>query len=577
MDVVGYSRLIGVDETGTLTALKALRRELVEPTLKRHRGRVVKLLGDGLLAEFGSVVDAVSAGAEIQKVMPSRFAETPEERRVQVRIGINLGDVVVEGGDLYGDGVNVAARLQEVAAAGGIAVSDAAYMHLSGKLDLVFEDAGEHRLKNIAKPVRVWQWSPAATIKPLAANLSLSDKPAIAVLPFDNVSGDPEQEYFADGITEDIITQLSRFRSLCVIARNSTFVYKGRPTNVGDIGRELGAKYVLEGSVRRGDDRVRVTAQLIDAHTGNHLWADRYDRGLEDIFSLQDEVTENIVSTLMIHLEEAERVRSLRSNPENLSAYDCWLRGKCLFNKGSKDEILEARALFERAIELDPMFAAAYIELGETYYVEAESPWATSPEAANEKVFELARTAAELDPHDSRAHLSLSWAYLNVKSDYDLAKMQIDEAVRLNPNDYYNYCFKGWLSTCLGELEGAVACSNEAMRRNPLAPDGCLYSRVAAEYLAGNYGEAITAFGRMLRPVPSICAWVAAAYAQDGRMEEARAKLEEFYQGVSAIPTAPAQEDEEGWLKYWSKEFPSKDSTAREHLFDGLRKAGLSV
>jgi TolB-like protein len=574
---VGYSRLIGVDEVGTLTALKALRRELVEPTLKRHHGRTVKLLGDGLLAEFGSVVEAVSAAAEIQQAMPDRFAEGPEEQSIQVRIGINLGDVVVEGSDLYGDGVNVAARLQETAAPGGIAVSDAAYMHLGGKLDLAFVDAGEHELKNIAKPVRVWQWSPAGTIKPVAANLSLSDKPTIAVLPFDNVSGDPEQEYFADGIAEDIITELSRFRSLCVIARNSTFVYKGRPTNIGDVGRELGANYVLEGSVRRGGDRVRVTAQLIEAHTGKHLWADRYDRSLEDIFSLQDEVTENIVSTLMVRLEEAERVRSMRSNPENLSAYECWLRGKCLFHKGSKDELLEARALFERAIDLDATFAPAYIDLGETYYVEAGSSWAKSPEAAIERVFELARTAMELDPHDSRAHLSMSWAYLNIKSDHDLAKMQIDEAIRLNPNDYYNYCFKGWLSTCLGELEEAVACSNEALRRSPLVPDGCLFSRVAAEYLAGNYGEAIMAFGRMLRPSPTVCAWVAAAYAQEGRMDEARAKLEEFYQGVSALPAAPAREDEEGWLEYWSKEFPSKDSSAREQLFDGLRKAGLAV
>lgn len=576
-DVVGYSRLIGVDEAGTLTALKALRRELVEPTLKRHSGRVVKLMGDCLLGEFGSVVEAVSAAAEIQQAIPGRFAEVPVERRIQLRIGINLGDVVVEGSDLYGDGVNVAARLQEAAAPGGIAISDAAYVHLGGKLDLALVDAGEHRLKNIAKPVRVWQWSPAGTIKSLAADPSLSDKPTIAVLPFDNVSGDPEQEYFADGITEDIITELSRFRSLCVIGRTSAFVFKGRSVNVGDIGRELGAKYLLEGSVRRGGNQVRITAQLIDAHTGNHLWAERYDRSLEDIFSIQDEVTENIVSTLIVHLEEAEVVRSSRSNPENLSAYDCWLRGKCLLRKGSKDELLEARALFERAIEFDPMFSAAYIELGQTYYMEKVSRWTTSPEGAGKKFFELARKAMELDPHDSRAHLGLAWGYLNVKSDYNLARIQIDEAVRLNPNDYYNYCFKGWLSTCLGELEEAIACSNKAFRRNPLVPDVCLYTRVAAEYLAGNYGEAITAFGSMLRPDGDVLAWVAAAYAQEGSMEEARVKLEEFHQGVIGMPTAPAKEDVEGWLEYWGRTFPSKDSTAREHLFDGLRKAGLSV
>ena len=467
---------------------------------------------------------------------------------------------------------------------GGVCIAGNVQEQVASKLELGYRDLGEQRVKNIERPIRAYQIDlggdsvknvGVAETKPSAH--APADKPSIAVLPFDNMSGDPEQEYFADGIAEDIIIELSRFRSLLVIARNSTFVYKDRPVNVAEFGRELGAKYVLEGSVRKSGERVRVSAQLIEAESGKHLWADRYDRGFEDVFSLQDEVTAKIVSTLAIHLEEAEQSRSLRNNPGNLSAYDFWLRGKCLFNKGSKSELLEARALFEKAIELDPGFAAAYIDLGETYYVESISSWVTSPESAKRKFLELAQRAVELDPHDSRAHLSMAWAYLNVKSDFDLAKSQIDEAVKLNPNDYNNYCFKGWLSTCLGELDDAVACSNEAFQRSPLVPDACLYARVAAEYLAGNYGEAIATFGRMLRPGPSICAWAAAAYAQQGRMEEARIRMEEFYRRVSAKPTAPAREDEDGWLEYWSKEFPSIDSAAREHLFDGLRKAGFSV
>jgi TolB-like protein/cytochrome c-type biogenesis protein CcmH/NrfG len=396
------------------------------------------------------------------------------------------------------------------------------------------------------------------------------------VLPFDNMSGEAEQEYFADGITEDIITELSRFRSLVVIARNSTFVYKGRSVNVGDVGRELGANYVLEGSVRKGGDRLRVTAQLVEAWTGNHLWADRYDRNLDDVFTLQDEVTQQIVSTLAIHLEEAERVRGGRGEPENLSAYDCCLRGKSLFYNGSMDGLLEARTFFERAIELEPTYAAAHIELGETYFVEALSPWTTSPEAATRKVFELARTAARLDPQESRAHLALAWAHYAMRSDFELANTQIEEALRLNPNDFDNHCFKGWLSTCQGELEDAVACSNEAFRRSPLVPDDCLMTRIAAEYLAGNYAEAVMAFDRMLRPQPNAFAWVAAAYAQLGRGEDAEEKLEEFFLATSAM-VAPARNDGERWLGYWAVAFPSIDPAARDHLHDGLRKAGLPL
>jgi adenylate cyclase len=297
-DVVGYSRLIGADEAGTLAALSGLLKELVEPVLKRHRGRVVKLMGDGLLAEFASVVDAVAAAVEIQEAMPERSAHLADYRRIALRIGVNTGDIVVEGGDIFGDGVNIAARLQEIADPNGVAISEGSHRELRGRLDLPFVDAGEKVLKNIEEPIRTWIWSQnfTSSVAPEPdQSLPLSDKPSIAVLPFANMSGDSEQEYFADGMTEDIITSLSRFRSLFAIARNSTFAYKGKSPDVREVARELGVRYILEGSVRRGGDRIRITGQLIDAATGNHLWAERYDRELQDIFAVQDEITQTVV------------------------------------------------------------------------------------------------------------------------------------------------------------------------------------------------------------------------------------------------------------------------------------------
>jgi len=583
-DMVGYSRLMGTDERGTIARHKSHRKKLIDPAIEQHNGRIVKTMGDGLLAEFGSVVDAVECAVDVQRAMADQEAIMQADRRISYRVGINLGDIVIDGDDILGDGVNIAARMEALADPGGVCLAGAAYDQVDGKLELSIEDLGEHAVKNIKKPIRVYRvifdhsttagHGVAVDEQPASAAF---DKPSIAVLPFDNMSGDSDQEYFADGITDDLITALSRFRSLVVIARNSTFVYKSRAVNVGEVGRKLGVRYVVEGSVRRSSERVRVTVQLVEAHTGNHLWAERYDRGLADIFAVQDEVTEQIASTLMTHLEDAERQHSLRSAPKKLSAYHCCLRAKFLLHKGTKEALFEARTLLERAIDLDPDYAAAYAELAESYFLEFYSPWNTSPETAAENVLKHARTAADLDPHDSRAHLALSWAHLIIGSDYDLARMRIDEALRLNPNDYDNYCFKGWLLTCSGELDDAVACSNEAFRRSPLVPDDCLFTRLAAEYLAGNYVEAIRAHGKMLQPHPNSFAWLAAAYAQLGRTDEAHMKLKEFFRGVSALPMAPERSDRDGWVAYWTTVFPSKDTAAREHLCNGLRKAGMSV
>ncbi len=418
--------------------------------------------------------------------------------------------------------------------------------------------------------------SDRALLQPVGM-LAPMEKATIAVLPFANLSADPEQEYFADGITEEIITALGRFRSLCVIAGASSFVCKARTVSLQDCAAALGARYVVEGSVRRGGQALRITAQLLDAQAATQLWAERYDGAFEDVFALQDEVTGKIVSTLVGHLEEAEQQRSLRGQPETLSAYDLWLRGKYFLNKGTKNEVLEARRLFEKAIDLDPAFASAYVELSWTYCAEFNSTWTVSKECALQQAYDAVQNAIDIDPHDSRARMVLAWADFKLNVNFDFAYAQIEQALNLNPNDYYNYCVRSWLSACSGELEDARTSAREALARSPIMADGCLYSAVVADYLATDYGAAICAFSRMRQPDPELHAWAAAAYAQLGRMPEAAAKLETFYEALRPFSDVPVRDDAEGWRGYWAKMFPARDPAAREHLLDGLRKAGMVV
>jgi TolB-like protein/class 3 adenylate cyclase len=360
VDVVGYSRLMEADEADTFERLRTHRKELFEPEIAKHHGRIFKLMGDGLLAEFGSVVDAVECAAVLQREMAGRNDGLPDDRRIRVRIGVNLGDVIVEGEDRHGEGINIAARLQELAEPGGIAVSQTVVNHVANKVELQFAAIGEHRVKNIARPVRAYKVHlnrPGAVEKPV---LALPDKPSIAVLPFQNIGGDPEQDYFADGVVEEIITALSRFRHLFVIARNSSFTYKGRAVDVKQVGRELGVRYVLEGSVRKAGTRVRIAGQLVDAAIGVHLWADRFDGALEDIFDLQDQVTASVVGAIAPKLEQAEIERSKRKPTESLDAYDYYLRGTACVHRWTKEANDEAMRLFNKAIELDADFASAY-------------------------------------------------------------------------------------------------------------------------------------------------------------------------------------------------------------------------
>ena len=421
-DVVGYSLLMGKDEAGTLERLKALRSELVQPKIAERKGRVVKLMGDGLLAEFPSVVEAVQCAVDIQQSMAGREPTLPDERRIRLRIGVNLGDIIVEGSDIYGDGVNVAARLEGIAEPGGICISGQAFDAVEGKLDFAFEDIGPQQVKNIAKPVRAYRLGvrdlQERSPTPEAQQLQLPDKPSIAVLPFDNMSGDPEQAYFSDGITEDIITELARFNSLFVIARNSSFAFKGKAIDVGEIGRKLGVHYLVEGSVRKAGKRIRITAQLIEAATGNHIWAERYDRNLEDIFAVQDEVVREIVTAVPGALDAAA-IRHVQRRPaDNLTAYEHLLRA---FHMRRQDwGSPEAVGLLEKVIAADPQCASAYAFLA-NWHAYSILAHGVRYEAARSKTLAFANKAIQLDPNESTILSVIAEAYL-ISGDLELAR-----------------------------------------------------------------------------------------------------------------------------------------------------------
>jgi adenylate cyclase len=487
-DVVGYSRLVGQDEDGTLAAIRRLRAEVIEPKITEHHGRLFKTTGDGFLAEFPSVVNAVTCAVAVQQAMTSRNADAPEDCRVELRIGVHLGDVVAEGGDVYGDGVNVAARIEGLAPAGGVAVSAMVHDNIGSRLDLSYQDMSEQQLKNIARPVRVYRLETASRPTTQTSTMERT-KPSIAVLPFTNMSGDAEQEYFSDGITEDIITELSRFRNLFVIARNSSFTYKGRAVDVKKVGKELGVAYVLEGSVRRAGNRVRITAQLIDADTGNHVWADRFDRELTDVFAVQDEITLKIVGMLTLGLEEDALTRAQRKPTESLAAYDYWLRGKRLLWTVGKNN-LQARQNFENAARIDPKFSRAYSGLAVTYQMEAlDFPLASEATKAYANAYEAAQQALTLDEADYQAHIALAWPLL-YRNEYDRMKRHIDRAIDLNPNDADTLANATWLLMIYGEPERAIELGKSAMKLNPRYPDWYASFLAAALFTARRFPEA---------------------------------------------------------------------------------------
>lgn len=546
-DVVGYSRLMSVDESGTLAALRARWKDVLTPTVARFRGRVVKVMGDGVLVEFGSAVDAVDCAVAVQAALSALDREVPEQKRIVLRIGINLGDVVVDGTDLYGDGVNIAARLEGVAEPGGICVSAKVMAEVQGKIGVPFEDAGELVLKNIAQPMRVYRIGPAAAATPPAPAPAATTKPAIAVLPFTNMSGDPDQDFFSDGITEDIITELSRFRELFVIARNSSFTFKGRAVNVKQVGRELGVHYALEGSVRRAGNRVRITAQLIDCETGSHIWADRFDGDLADVFALQDEITRKIVGMLTVGLENDALERARRKPPDSLVAYDHWLRGKRLLWTDGQDNLM-ARQHFESAARLDPSYSRAYSGLAVTWQMEALGFWnADDWRPFYGKALEYGEKALALDDADYQAHIAIAWPIL-YRGDYARMKRHIDRAIMLNPNDADTLANASYLLSMYGDGQTAVACAESAAKLNPRFPDWYEGFYATALFISRRFDEALTV--RLRQPDYFIDSTFhgAAILAQLGRLAEARewtdravGRLASRFGGLARLPKSCMQ------------------------------------
>src|SRR6202049_3064178 len=466
-DVAGYSRLMGADEEGTLAALKELRRELADPKIKEHRGRIVKTTGDGLLVEFASVVDAVRCAVEVQHEMAERNAGVPDERRIQFRIGINLGDIIKDGRDIYGDGCNVAARLEALAEPGGICVNRVVRDQVRDKLDFAFEDAGEQRVKNIARPLRVYHvrlGKVAGEATSVAQPpLALPDKPSLAVLPFTNMSGDPEQEFVSDGIAEDVISALSHYPSLFVIARHSTFTYKGRAVEIKQVGRELGVRYVLEGSMRKAGNRIRVTAQLIEAETGNHVWAERYDRDLADIFAMQDEITEAVTIAIAPAIAEAERQRAMRRPPESLDAWAAYQRGLWHLSKVTMEDFTIALKLFETGTHLDPGFAGCYsgLALGRLH-ASAVYPLGHPVEAQSSAEL-FARRAGALDGANAEALSCLGWA-LQARGELAGALAEIEQALAMSPNLAVAHWHRGAVLIFLGRPKEGLASIDTSIR-----------------------------------------------------------------------------------------------------------------
>jgi len=561
--MVGYSRLMELDEAGTLARLKTHRLELMDPAIAKNNGRLIKTTGDGLLVEFHSVADAVRCAVEIQDRMARRNADVSTDQRIEFRIGINVGDVIVENDDIFGDGANLAARLQELSAAGGICVSRAVQDQIGDRLGIAFEDRGEKSLKNIARPIRVYRVAlDGAAGKPAGPGPASTDKPSIAVLPFVNMSGDREQEFFADGITEDILTELSRFRELFVISRNSVFVYKGKAVNIQRIARELGVQYVVEGSVRKAGNRVRVSVQLIDAETDRHVWAERYDRELEDIFAIQDEVTSAIVATLPGRIAAAAHDRVQRKTTSNMAAYEYVLAGRLLHHQATKEANIEALRLLDKAIALDPKFAPAHAWKACTLGQAAVCGWSDDPEATFQQVVAELETARALDDNDSDVHRILA-AVSIAYGELDKAAYHQERALALNPNNDLIVVQQGELLTWLGRPEEGIEWIAKAMRLNPYHPERFWNHLGRAYYVARRYAEAVDAFKRIGKPDHTHFAFLAAACAQMGD-----GAASGYAREVLAREPNFSVERYLATLHY-------KHEADRDHHRDGLLKAGL--
>ena len=613
-DVVGFSRLAGEDEEGTITRLRATRIEVFEPRLVRHHGRIVKLMGDGVLVEFASVIDAVPCAVDIQQAINQRAASQAERERILYRIGINVGDVVVEGDDILGDGVNIAARLEGIAAPGGICISGKVYDEVHAKLDFAYDDFGEQQVKNIVEPVRVfairidggeagttaparpvqrksriWPLVAAATaviligvglalwlrpweagVEPVATPVQVpalpDDRPSLAVLPFDNLSGDPEQEYFVDGMTEDLITDLSQVSGLLVIARNSVFTYKGKAVNVQQVGRELGVKYVLEGSVRRAGNRVRINAQLVSTVDSTHIWAERFDREITDVFALQDAVTRKIVTALAVRLTQGEDERLSRANETTPEAYDMLLRGLTHLRRYTREDLREARHYFEQAIALDPDFARAHADYALVYANELQFGWADDPEATLEEALKHGRQGLMLDPTVREVYFALGTLYLMQRRHEDAIESD-QTAIKLDPNYADAYGQMGWILTYAGRPHEALEFIGKGMRLNPRYAFFYRAALAHAYFHLKRYDEAAEALETVVQLNPQFLygrLYLAATYSQMGRLEDAEWEAAEIVTLEPGFTLAA----ERGRSQY-------KNQEDLDLYIEGLRKAGL--
>jgi adenylate cyclase len=566
-DVKGYSRLMQDDEESTVRTITAYR-EVMVGHITTQNGSVVDAKGDNVLAEFPSVVDAVRCAVEIQKELGKRNDDLPEHRRMEFRIGINLGDVIEENDTIYGDGVNIAARLEGLAEGGGICISGSAYEQIEGKVPFAFEYMGEQAVKNIRKPVRAYRVRMERGVPNVATRqeFTLPDKPSIAVLPFVNMSGDPEQEYFSDGISEEIITWLSKIPRLFVAARNSTFTFKGQSVKVREVGRELGVRYIMEGSVRKSGDRVRVTAQLIDVNTEQHVWADRYERELKDVFAIQDEITMNIIVALQVELTEGEQAALRARGTYNLEAYLKLLQARDYFNQFSKEGNILARQKYQEAIALAPEYASAYAGIASTYIVEPWHGWSESPAESLKLAMEYAQKCLALDESLSDAHGALGLAYL-VMRQWDKAVEECELAVSLNPNSADAIVFLAIVFRAVGRVEEALALLNKAVRLNPMPPDFYLHEFGSCYRLMGRYDEAIAILKRVLDRNPDYLNSrinLIATYVMSGIEEAARAEAVEVLRQIPKFS-----------VERILKDFPYKDQKILDGLKECWLKAGL--
>jgi len=588
-DVVGYSRLMGASEEGTLARLKAIRKTIVDPAIAEHRGRIVKTTGDGVLVEFASAVDAVRCAVEVQHRMAEQNSGVPQPSRIDFRIGIHVGDIIIDDNDIFGDGVNIAARLEGIAEPGGVCISDDAQRQIRGKVDLAFDDMGQQALKNIAEPMRTWRLRVGATpldvgqvapgrqkpgenpgeTRPVAetpAVLALPDKPSIAVLPFQNMSGDAEQEYFADGMAEDIITALSRFKSLFVIARNSSFTYKGKSVDIRQVGRELGVRYVLEGSVRKAGNRVRITGQLIDAATDRHLWADKFDGALEDVFGLQDQVTASVVGVIAPTLEQAEIERTRQKPTDRLDSYDLFLRGMASLNK--MKALSEAREFFKKAFEQDPDYGAAYAMAAATLMMQQAARGVPLTAEMRAEAIRLADAGSTLAGDDAFV-LAISGHVLTyLGHEYDRGASMVERAVSLNPNLAVAWYSRGWVTLMCGEAERSIESFDRMIRLSPLdrlrtsAWNGSSF----ALYQLGRYDEgcAIAMKSIQLAKHAHTLAAFAVNASSAGRTTDAMQTVAELLKLHPGFRTSHVREA-----------FPVRDPDQREKMAVALREAGL--